>query len=67
MALGIQKKIELKIKRDWEFNDDIRNEVAQEIDDYIFDFSCKKSIVIDVSDVDNIIEGIIQMYYKINI
>ena len=61
IALCIQKEIESKIKRDWHYNTDIHNEIAQAIDDTIFMYATKKGIALDLEELDKLIEEIINI------
>ena len=61
IALTIQKEIESKIKRDWHYNTDIHNEIAQAIDDTIFMYVTRKSINLDLEELDKLIEEIINI------
>ena len=59
IALTIQREIESKIKRDWHYNTDIHNEIAQAIDDTIFMYATRKNINLDLEELDKLIEEII--------
>lgn len=61
IALTIQREIESKIKRDWHYNTDIHNEIAQAIDDTIFMYATRKNINLDLEEVDKLIEEIINI------
>ena len=61
IALTIQREIESKIKRDWHYNTDIHNEIAQAIDDTIFMYATKKNISLDLEELDKLIEEIINI------
>lgn len=61
IALTIQREIESKIKRDWHYNTDIHNEIAQAIDDTIFIYATKKNINLDLEELDKLIEEIINI------
>ena len=61
IALHIQKEIESKIKRDWHYNTDIHNEIAQSVDDTIFLYATKKGITLDIGELDKLIEEIINI------
>lgn len=61
IALTIQREIESKIKRDWHYNTDIHNEIAQAIDDTIFMYATKKNINLDLEELDKLIEEIINI------
>lgn len=61
IALTIQREIESKIKRDWHYNTDIHNEIAQAIDDTIFMYATRKNINIDLEELDKLIEEIINI------
>lgn len=61
IALQIQKEIESKIKRDWHFNTDVHNEIAQAIDDTIFIYATQKGITLDLDELDLLIEEIINI------
>ena len=61
IALHIQKEIESKIKRDWHYNTDIHNEIAQAVDDTIFLYATKKGITLDIEELDKLIEEIINI------
>lgn len=61
IALNIQREIESKIKRDWHYNTDIHNEIAQAIDDTIFIYATKKNINLDLEELDKLIEEIINI------
>ncbi len=61
IALTIQREIESKIKRDWHYNTDIHNEIAQAIDDTIFMYVTRKSINLDLEELDKLIEEIINI------
>lgn len=61
IALQIQKEIESKIKRDWHFNTDVHNEIAQAIDDTIFMYATEKGIALDLNELDMLIEEIINI------
>lgn len=61
IALTIQKEIESKIKRDWHYNTDIHNEIAQAIDDTIFMYATRKNITLDLEELDKLIEEIINI------
>mgnify|MGYP004557569601 FL=1 len=61
IALTIQKEIESKIKRDWHYNTDIHNEIAQAIDDTIFMYATRKNINLDLEELDKLIEKIINI------
>lgn len=59
IALRIQKTIEKKIKIDWHNNKDIHNELAQYIEDEIWEYCDEKDIHITFNEIDLIIEEII--------
>ena len=61
IALTIQREIESKIKRDWHYNTDIHNEIAQVIDDTIFMYATRKEITLDIEELDKLIEEIINI------
>ncbi len=61
IALTIQREIESKIKRDWHYNTDIHNEIAQAIDDTIFMYATRKNIDLDLEELDKLIEEIINI------
>lgn len=61
IALSIQREIESKIKRDWHYNTDIHNEIAQAIDDTIFMYATRKNINLDLEELDKLIEEIINI------
>ena len=61
IALTIQREIESKIKRDWHYNTDIHNEIAQAIDDTIFMYATRKNIKLDLDELDKLIEEIINI------
>ena len=61
IALTIQREIESKIKRDWHYNTDIHNEIAQAIDDTIFMYATRKNISLDLEELDKLIEEIINI------
>ena len=61
IALTIQREIESKIKRDWHYNTDIHNEIAQTIDDTIFMYATRKNISLDLEELDKLIEEIINI------
>lgn len=61
IALTIQREIESKIKRDWHYNTDIHNEIAQAIDDTIFMYATRKNINLDLEELDKLIEKIINI------
>lgn len=61
IALTIQREIESKIKRDWNYNTDIHNEIAQAIDDTIFMYATRKNINLDLEELDKLIEEIINI------
>ena len=61
IALTIQREIESKIKRDWHYNTDIHNEIAQAIDDTIFMYATRKNINLDLEELDKLIEEIINI------
>lgn len=61
IALTIQREIESKIKRDWHYNTDIHNEIAQAIDDTIFIYATRKNISLDLEELDKLIEEIINI------
>lgn len=61
IALNIQREIESKIKRDWHYNTDIHNEIAQAIDDTIFMYATRKNISLDLEELDKLIEEIINI------
>ena len=61
IAVHIQKEIESKIKRDWHYNTDIHNEIAQVVDDTIFIYATKKGITLDIDELDKLIEEIINI------
>ena len=61
ITLTIQKEIESKIKRDWHYNTDIHNEIAQAIDDTIFMYATRKNINLDLEELDKLIEEIINI------
>ena len=61
IALTIQREIERKIKRDWHYNTDIHNEIAQSIDDTIFMYATRKNINLDLEELDKLIEEIINI------
>lgn len=61
IALTIQREIESKIKRDWHYNTDIHNEIAQAIDDTIFMYATSKNINLDLEELDKLIEEIINI------
>lgn len=61
IALTIQREIERKIKRDWHYNTDIHNEIAQAIDDTIFMYATRKNINLDLEELDKLIEEIINI------
>lgn len=61
ITLTIQREIESKIKRDWHYNTDIHNEIAQAIDDTIFMYATRKNINLDLEELDKLIEEIINI------
>lgn len=61
IALTIQREIENKIKRDWHYNTDIHNEIAQAIDDTIFMYATRKNINLNLEELDKLIEEIINI------
>lgn len=61
ITLTIQREIESKIKRDWHYNTDIHNEIAQAIDDTIFIYATRKNISLDLEELDKLIEEIINI------
>ena len=61
IALCIQREIESKIKRDWHYNTDIHNEIAQAIDDTIFMYASRKGITLNIEELDKLIEEIINI------
>ena len=61
IALTIQREIESKRKRDWHYNTDIHNEIAQAIDDTIFMYATRKNINLDLEELDKLIEEIINI------
>lgn len=61
IALTIQREIESKIKRDWHYNIDIHNEIAQAIDDTIFMYATRKNINLDLEELDKLIDEIINI------
>lgn len=61
IALTIQREIESKIKRDWHYNTDIHNEIAQVIDNTIFMYATRKNINLDLEELDKLIEEIINI------
>lgn len=61
ITLSIQREIESKIKRDWHYNTDIHNEIAQAIDDTIFMYAIRKNINLDLEELDKLIEEIINI------
>lgn len=61
IALTIQREIESKIKRDWHYNTDIHNEIAQTIDNTIFMYATRKNISLDLEELDKLIEEIINI------
>lgn len=61
ITLTIQREIESKIKRDWHYNTDIHNEIAQAIDDTIFIYATRKNINLDLEELDKLIEEIINI------
>lgn len=61
IALSIQKAIETKIKRDWHYNIDIHNEIAQAVDDTIFIYITNKGISVDIEEIDKLIEEILNI------
>ncbi len=61
IALIIQREIESKIKRDWHYNTDIHNEIAQAIDDTIFMYATRKNINLNLEELDKLIEEIINI------
>lgn len=61
IAVTIQREIESKIKRDWHYNTDIHNEIAQAIDDTIFMYATRKNINLDLEELDKLIEEIINI------
>lgn len=61
ITLTIQREIESKIKRDWHYNTDIHNEIAQAIDNTIFMYATRKNINLDLEELDKLIEEIINI------
>lgn len=61
ITLTIQRAIEGRIKRDWHYNTDIHNEIAQAIDDTIFMYATRKNINLDLEELDKLIEEIINI------
>ena len=61
ITLTIQRELESKIKRDWHYNTDIHNEIAQAIDDTIFMYATRKNINLDLEELDKLIEEIINI------
>ena len=61
IALTIQREIESKIKRDWHYNTDIHNEIAQAIDDTIFMYATRKNISLDLEELDKLIDEIMNI------
>lgn len=58
IALEINKIIDTHSKVDWHDNMEVHNRIAQEIDDFLYDYSKKKEFEIDFDDIDRIIENI---------
>ncbi|SJT05918.1 type I restriction endonuclease subunit R [Clostridioides difficile] len=58
LALQIDNAIREKCKIDWHNNTDVHNQIAQEIDDIIFDYTDKTGIELTFDDIDKIIEKV---------
>ena len=58
LALQIDNIIREKCKVDWHNNTDVHNQIAQEIDDIIFDYTEKTGIELTFDDIDKIIEKV---------
>jgi type I restriction enzyme R subunit len=58
IALEINKIIDTHSKVDWHDNMEVHNRIAQEIDDFLYDYSKEKEFEIDFDDIDRIIENI---------
>lgn len=58
LALQIDNVIREKCKVDWHNNTDVHNQIAQEIDDIIFDYTDKTGIELTFDDIDKIIEKV---------
>ncbi|GAA0777096.1 HsdR family type I site-specific deoxyribonuclease [Clostridium subterminale] len=58
VALEIDNIIKEKSKVDWHGNVDVHNEIAQEIDDTLYEYTQKTDIEISFEDIDKIIEKV---------
>ncbi|WP_250674111.1 HsdR family type I site-specific deoxyribonuclease [Paraclostridium ghonii] len=58
LALKIDNIIKEKCKVDWHNNTDVHNQIAQEIDDILFDYIDETGIELTFNDIDKIIEKI---------
>ncbi|HCU2821503.1 TPA: type I restriction endonuclease subunit R [Clostridioides difficile] len=58
LVLQIDNVIREKCKVDWHNNTDVHNQIAQEIDDIIFDYTDKTGIELTFDDIDKIIEKV---------
>ncbi|SHJ48001.1 type I restriction endonuclease subunit R [Tepidibacter formicigenes] len=58
IANEVDKIINEYSKVDWHDNTQVHNRIAQEIDDFLYDYSKEKDIEIDFEDIDKIIENV---------
>lgn len=58
LALKIDKIIEEYVKVDWHDNINIHNQIAQKLDELIYDYSEKYNLNLTFDDIDKIIEGV---------
>lgn len=58
IALKINKIIDTHSKVDWHDNMEVHNRIAQEIDDFLYDYSKEKKFEINFDDIDKVIENI---------
>lgn len=58
IALEIHKIIDTHSKVDWHDNPEVHNRIAQEIDDFLYDYSKENNFEINFDDIDKIIENI---------
>ncbi len=61
IALTIEHEIENKVKRDWHYNLDVHNEIAQVIDDTVFLFMQKLGLELDFAELDRLIEDVLDV------
>lgn len=61
LSLDLCEKIKSQVKVDWHKNIDVKNNMAQEIDDALYDFHLDKNITLDMMTLDIMINKILEI------